>query len=670
MKTSFTYTLLLFTFTLCHSQTPVIDSLLQVVAMHTRDTNEIKALDHLSTEFMRKDIEKAKYYTYQQLGLSKALGTTFGLSSGYGGLVLMHQDLGRLDSAQYYLIELEVLAKKLSSNKKVSLNYFNTAGLFYKNQGKSKEALPYLLEALRLIDQNVNKTGYAGQHLNVGNTYYNLGDFKNAADFHLKALALFEEVKNERGQSFCLQSLGNDFFELEQYSTAEKYLLRSEKMKENLGDKRGVLSSWMTLGSVYQQTNKHALAMSYFNKALIRAKELKLSLQECHVLFNMGSLLKTMKKPDESRKHFIESMRLARQGGDSVLVARIKSYLVALQNDVQKEENQEMTLLQNIEISLERGALTNTAEGHFQIAEWYASRKQFEKAFLNLRQAQQLTDSLKGDGVIMQLKNLEEEYKNEKREREMVILQKDQELQALNLSRQRIIIISITIALIFVIIIGLLLVNRYRVVNRTKRLIEVERVRNTIARDLHDDIGSTLSSINILSQVALLEKNGNAQNHLHRIGEQSARMMEDLGDMVWSVNPRNDSVSQVITRMREFATEIFELKGIEYNFNVKTTEGLVLTADQRKNLFLIFKETINNAAKYSHASLVEIILEQQNNTLVMHVRDNGRGFDAQATPSGNGLRNLRERAKAIKGDLILKSVLGEGTAVELHLLIA
>jgi signal transduction histidine kinase len=663
-------TALLFLATVGHSQTAVIDSLMQVVAKHTRDTNEIKALDHLSTEFMRKDVEKAKYYTYQQLALSKALRTTFGLSSGYGGLVLMHQDLGRIDSAQYYLNELEVLAKKLSSNKKISLNYFNTAGLFYKNQGKSKEALPYLLEALRLIDQNANKTGYAGQHLNIGNTYYNLGDFKNAAGYHLKALTLFEEVKNKRGQSFCLQNLGSDFFELKQYATAEKYLLQSERMKESLGDKRGVLSNWMMLGSVYQETKKFELAMSYLNKALMRAKELKLSLEECRVLFSMGSLLKTMKKPDESRKRFTESMRLARLGGDSVLVARIQSYLVALQNDNQKEKQDELTLLQNVQISMEKGALSNTAEGHFGLAEWYASHGQFEKAFTNLKRAQLLTDSMRGDAVLMQLKKLEEEYKNEKREKEITLLKKDQELHTLALSRQRIIIIAIAIALISVIVIGLLLINRYRVMNKAKRLIEVERVRNSIARDLHDDIGSTLSSINILSQVALVEKNGNAQNHLQRIGEQSARMMEDLGDMVWSVNPRNDSMRQVITRMREFATEIFEHKGIEYSFVETTAKELSLNADQRKNLFLIFKEAANNAAKYSQASLVEISLKQQNNILVMQLKDNGLGFNELAAKSGNGLRNLRERAQEIKGTVTLKSTIGHGTEVELTLPLA
>jgi two-component system, NarL family, sensor histidine kinase UhpB len=653
-----------------YSQTSVIDSLQRVIAMHSRDTNEIRALDHLSTEFMRKDMEKAKYYAYQQLALCKALGTTFGLSEGYAGLVLMHQGLGRLDSAQYYLNELEMLVKKFPSDKKALLSYFNTAGLFYKNQGKSREALPYLLEALRFIDQNKNKTGYAGQHLNIGNTYYNLGDFKNATDYHLRALTLFEEVKNKRGQSFCLANLGNVFFELEQYPIAEKYLLQSEKMKESLGDRRGVLTSWMSLGSVYQQTNKHELSMLYFNKALTRARELKLTMEEYRALFNIGSLLKTMKKHDESRKHFIESMRLARQGGDSVLVARIKSYLVALQNDMQKDKNQELTLLQNIEISSGKGALTTTAEGFFQLAEWYASRRQFEKAFVNLKKAQQLTDSLKGDAVVMQLKKLEEEYKNEKREKEITLLKKDQELQTLALSRQRVITISVAIALISVIVIGMLLVNRYRVMNRTKQLLEIERVRNNIARDLHDDIGSALSSINILSQVALHEKKENAQNYFQRIGEQSSRIMEDMSDMVWSINPRNDPMSEIIIRMREFASEILEPKNIEYHFFEKVGEGLTLNTDQRKNLFLIFKEAVNNAAKYSNARQIEISLHEEAHTLSMLIKDNGRGFDERVIKTGNGLRNLRERAREMNGTVTLKSKAGQGTEVELVLPLA
>ncbi|MEO7989386.1 MAG: tetratricopeptide repeat protein [Chryseolinea sp.] len=670
MKKSLALIALLFMANTGQSQTRVIDSLIQILAKHSHDTNEIKALDHLGSEFMRKDMDRAMSYGYQQIALAKALGTDFGLSSAYAGFVAMHQNAGNIDSAQYYLNQLEAHAKRKTNDKKASVNYNNAAGLFYKTLGKYKEALPYLLEALRLIGPSGDRTNRAGQMLNVGNAYYSLGDFRTAADYHLKSLALFEEIKNKRGQSFCLNSLGSDFFELEQYATAEKYLLQSEKLKQELGDKRGILTSWMSLGSVYQQTNKTGLAMLYFNKALRQAKELKLTIEEARILFSMGTLLKMTKKTDEAKKTFSEALILARQAGDSVTVSRIKTYLVSLQNDLQKGNIEEQTLLENIEISLEKGALTNTAEGHYELAKWYASHKQFEKAFENLMKGQQLKDSLKGSEVVLQLKSLEEEYKSEKKEKEITLLKKDQELQALALSRQKVIITSIAIALISVIIIALLLINRYRVVNRAKRLIEIERVRNTISRDLHDDIGSTLSSINILSQVALVENGENAQSYLQRIGDQSARIMEDMSDIVWSINPHNDSMSQIIIRMREFSTEIFESKNIDYHFLDRVDSNLTMDADKRKNLFLIFKETINNAAKYSNASKIEINLHQHDHTVVMHIKDNGQGFEEQTVTTGNGLHNLRERAKEINGTVVLKSVVGKGTEMELRLPIA
>ncbi len=229
---------------------------------------------------------------------------------------------------------------------------------------------------------------------------------------------------------------------------------------------------------------------------------------------------------------------------------------------------------------------------------------------------------------------------------------------------------SIIIALIGVVVIGLLLVNRYRVLNKTRRLLEIERVRNTIARDLHDDIGSTLSSINILSKVALVEKNGNGESYLQRIGDQSSRVMEDISDIVWSINPHNDSMHQAVTRMREFSAEVLESKNIALNFSEKINSDIKLDADKRKNLFLIFKESVNNAAKYSNANRVDISLEKEDHILVMKVKDDGAGFDEKTVKAGNGLRNLRERAKEIKGTIKLTSQTGKGTEIELRLPLA
>jgi len=654
------------------AQTPLIDSLLRIVAAHPHDTIEIRALDRLAGEYMRNDMDKAKSYIYQQIALAKELNTDLGLAPAYSGLVALHQTTGRIDSAKYYLDLLQIIAQN-PGNKKAAINYANSAGLFYKNQGKVKEALPYLLDALLLLE-NGDKTARAGQLLNVGNAYYNLGELKNAADYLLQGLRLFEEVKNKRGQSFCLNSLGNVYMDLKQYTIAEKYLLQSEKLKQELGDKRGIINSWMNIGIVYQQTNKAELSMHYFNKALVRARELNLVIEQVRALFNIGSLLKQTKKNDASAQTFSEALILARQVGDSSIVSRIKSYLIALQNDKQLETKEEQTLLQNIKISSEAGAIDNIAEAHLMLADWYATKGQFEKAYENFKQGQLLTDSIKSNEIILQLKKLEEDYIADKKEKEIVLLKKDQELQALALSRERTHVILIAIALFSVIVISILLVNRYRIMNRAKREIELQRVRNHIARDLHDDLGSTLSSINIMSQLALQETTrlsngqGNTSTHLKKIATHSASMMEKMSDIVWSINPKNDSLEQVVIKMKEFAAEILEPKNLDYSFHIEDSiYAMKLDAEKRKNIFLIFKEAVNNAAKYSEGSKLTVTLSVQHQQLHLSVRDNGKGFHPGLSTTGNGLKNMEERAVAMQGTMTQFSEPGKGTEIQLEL---
>ncbi|MFZ2905387.1 MAG: ATP-binding protein [Cyclobacteriaceae bacterium] len=259
------------------------------------------------------------------------------------------------------------------------------------------------------------------------------------------------------------------------------------------------------------------------------------------------------------------------------------------------------------------------------------------------------------------------EYQNGRQEKEIELLKKDQELQKLELSRQQANTTIIIIALIAVVIISIILVNRYRVLNRTRRLVEMERMRNTIARDLHDDIGSTLSSINIISQMALKEANGSSP-HFQRIAQHSSSMMESMSDIVWSINPNNDSLEQVISKMKEFTAEILDPLDINYTFSgEENLDAFKLDVSKRKNLFLIFKEAINNSAKYSSATSITIRFKKENNTIQVTITDNGKGFDAISSTTGNGLRNMKERADTIHGKLEVKSSPGAGTEVLLTL---
>lgn len=203
---------------------------------------------------------------------------------------------------------------------------------------------------------------------------------------------------------------------------------------------------------------------------------------------------------------------------------------------------------------------------------------------------------------------------------------------------------------------------------RLYQALKVERLRSQISTDLHDDIGSTLSSISILSQMSLEEVHKpQSDEMLREIKTNSLTLMERMDDIVWSINPKNDSLENMMLRIQQFAGKLFESKGIEYEIVLdKEVKNLKLEMETRQHIYLILKEAINNLIKYSRCKKARIEAEMLGHALHILVWDDGVGFREHAT-NGNGLVNIRSRAKKIKGDLQIDSVEGKGTRIMLHL---
>jgi len=136
-----------------------------------------------------------------------------------------------------------------------------------------------------------------------------------------------------------------------------------------------------------------------------------------------------------------------------------------------------------------------------------------------------------------------------------------------------------------------------------------------------------------------------------------------MSDIVWAINPKNDSLQFMEDRMHAFASSVCSSKNIIPHFNTIDFHELKLPMEVRKNIFLIFKEAVNNAAKYSSCTSLTVNLERNNGTLVLEVKDNGTGFNEKEIREGNGLTNMHKRAGEIRGALSIMSKTGEGTGV-------
>jgi signal transduction histidine kinase len=141
-----------------------------------------------------------------------------------------------------------------------------------------------------------------------------------------------------------------------------------------------------------------------------------------------------------------------------------------------------------------------------------------------------------------------------------------------------------------------------------------------------------------------------------------------MNDIVWAISPDHDSLLDLTRRMRRHAEEVFALRDVDLEFNAPTADtDLKLSVGVRRDVLLIFKEAVNNAAKYSDCSRVAIDFRVEHLALTLRIKDNGKGFEIDSESDGQGLRSMTRRARALGGNLQIDSRKDEGTLVEFEM---
>src|SRR6185312_12724216 len=205
---------------------------------------------------------------------------------------------------------------------------------------------------------------------------------------------------------------------------------------------------------------------------------------------------------------------------------------------------------------------------------------------------------------------------------------------------------------------------------RMAQVLAIANLRTRIATDLHDDIGSNLTKIAILSEVARQQlgqekaeavSDGDSLSAIARISRESVSSMSDI---VWAINPQRDHLLDLVRRMRQHAEQVFTTRGIRLTFRAPSEEqDIRLRADIRRDVFLIFKEAVNNAARHARCSEVEIDFQIVDGRMSLRVCDNGGGFDPTQMSNGEGLASMRRRAERLGGVCQVRNENGKNTVV-------
>jgi len=308
----------------------------------------------------------------------------------------------------------------------------------------------------------------------------------------------------------------------------------------------------------------------------------------------------------------------------------------------------------------------------------------FKIAFDNYEKYAQLKDTLQGDEITTAIEELKTKYETQKKENEINLLQQSDLIKTTQIKTQKaqlytkniLIISSIFVILVIVVSIYFIL-QKQKSKNELEKALaikvteETERLR--IAKDIHDDLGSGLSKINFLSELIVKDKNltNETTENVQSIAETSIKIVENMRDLIWILNPENTTLFGLVSRIREYSSDYLEDYPAELTFNFpNNVSETTISKESYREIFMTIKEALNNIVKHAKATIIEIQIELKNSAIEILIKDNGIGIVSNDSIKsnfliGNGLKNMRYRIESIGGLFKLESNANIGTIIKI-----
>jgi signal transduction histidine kinase len=614
-----------------------------------------------------------------------------------GVYLLEHGKMG--EGAGHFQAVLDMRLEKEQSLKTAEI-YSNMASI-YMALSKNDQAMNWFVKALRLYEKYENNSGLGETYSNISSVYYIMGRPGDAIDFQKKSIFYREKQNDIQGLIIPHINIGQLYILKDSLTLAHDHLKQAVVYAEKINNIKLKAAAYSGMATYYFKAKDFNRALEWQNKsiALFEATDNKTQLSRLYI--SAGNLANVNKDSVGALTYYQKGLSLSQQLGNKENVANAYEKLSAFyfsHKDYEKayfnykfytsyrDSIATASALTNIEkIKIEYETEKKDHEIVKMVSEQRIKELQIEKqkALLsgNLLEAQKKQDEIELLGKAKELQELKIRQQDEQLEKQLLLAknneqqlqlaEKEKQLQQKQLRNSNLTRNFILGGVILLALVGYFLFNRYQLRRKIKEQEALLAVRNNIAKDLHDEIGSTLTSIKILSEVSgknLQKDHAKTSSFLQKITEQSAAAQQGISDIVWNVKPENDKLENMVIRMREYAAQTLESKNVHTIINIdEAVLDKTLNMNQRRDLFLVFKEAVNNIAKYAGASEVQVKIGKMNNDLQLQVVDNGRGFDINKQTSSNGLKNMQARADSLQGIFDIYSEPGKGTAVTLRI---
>jgi two-component system, NarL family, sensor histidine kinase UhpB len=596
------------------------DSLLGIINNPRNDSGKVNAYHMLGAMAAGTDAGLGAEYSKKGIALARQLNYQGGMASCMFQTAYCYGLLNNIPKAVPYIDSAIVWYTKLGKIKLLPMCYHKRAE--YKQKlGKLKQSLIDCDTAMYYSEKTNNKTTKKYLYKIMAAIYYTQGDYDQSKLYYENAYVEHAAINDSIPMADILNKLG----------------------------------------MIYERKKEYDQGISSFEKAIALAISTKQENNLSEYYSNLSNIWLKKGDKQQAEKNALKAVEMAKAKGNKIQLAAAQSMLSAIYLKTDSTVAAIKSATESFSMALATAATETSQSSAAVLAEGYFKAGDYKKAYAYLKISKALTDSLVKIKFDEELVSMQTKFKVNEKDKEILLLSKDKELQAQQLKQQRFLMGAATaIAILLLAGIGLF-INRNRLRQRMKEL----ELRNQIAADLHDEVGSSLSSIHMLSQMAAQPGSETAHRDiLMRMSSNAKETVDKMGDIVWMIKPGETETGSLQQRIERFAYEICSSKNIEAVIQLGGLEKVKLTMEQRKNIYLILKEAINNAVKYSGTGKIEVTTSAAHKELVLQVKDFGKGFDSTIVKKGNGLDNMQHRAKELNGRLDIDAAAG-GTVISI-----
>lgn len=545
----------------------------------------------------------------------------------------------------------------------------NALGWAYYRAGKYDSAEACFTRAIAACRKMKLNSAEGRIRLNMVSVFLVKKNYEKALAAALPVTALFEAAKDNEGKAYTEKQIGIIYREMGQVEKAKTYLQAAADDFLAIGSIDYYMTTLPSLGGLYLKQKQYDSTLLYYRKALAYQQK-NINVNTAFAWENMGDAFFAMAENNQGSRyndsalyHYTQARNFFATTGDTADVAfeainigkclvRLKRYQEAIKY-----------LAGALKIFDNDNQPDHAFEASLELAQAYSGTGDYKLAYQYLQESTEYKDSVEASNNNERIATMFAQYETDKKDRTIQLLNTQKALDSQEISRQHIITIFIVSLIILGTCMMLVLWNRRGIKQKLKEV----QMRNQLSSDLHDDIGSSLSSILLLSNMAAQSGGDKQMNEqlLKKINSNAREVIDRMSDIVWSMNPRFDEGESLRERIENYVTSLKELTSVAICVDIDSKiDQRHFTMELRKNIFLIIKEAINNALKYANAASIRLAFAADDKNFTVTVQDDGKGFNKADTTPGNGFDTMANRAKASHGTCEIVSAPGSGTLVK------